>query len=63
MQLTGELVGGKIINNSLRLSNEEYTKLMNEEPLQKMIACSSFSGVITLTFKKNSPERHKQLIL
>lgn len=62
MTLTGTLVNGKTTNHSLALSDEEYTQIMAGGKLKKMVACSEFSGVITLSFKKNSAARHKEFI-
>lgn len=47
---------------TLDLSEQENSDMLAGKPVKHLIGSATQSGVITVTFKKNSAERHKQFI-
>ena len=46
---------------SLVMKEAEYDKVLQGKPIQHLTASHDMSGVWTVTFKKNSKKRHKEL--
>jgi len=55
--------GGKNYRNSysLNMSDVEYNKVIQGKPIRHLTASRLMSGVWTVTFKKNTKKRHKEL--
>lgn len=47
---------------SLTMTEEEYHKAVAGKPIRHMTASATVSGTWTVTFKKNSVKRHKELL-
>jgi hypothetical protein len=59
--LSREIFDPKKQEFMLVMTPEEYQKALEGIPVQHQTASKAFSGTWTVTFTKNSPEKHKEL--